>query len=286
MKKHKKKSQTYEIWRRLKKSKTAIFGIIVIIIIVLFALFADIIAPYELVTNTNGKVRLQGPSKDFLFGTDALGRDIFARIIHGARVSLSIGVLTTLFSAIIGGALGSVAAFYGGKVDNFIMRIMDTIMSIPSILLPLAIIAALGASLQNLFLAIMISSVPGFVRIVRSVVITIVDQEFIEAAVAGGTSHFRIIYKHIIPNALGPVIVTATMSIARMILLAAGLSFIGMGVQPPRPEWGYMLSEARAHMRTAPHLIIFPGFFIAITALSFNLLGDGLRDALDPRLRD
>ena len=231
-------------------------------------------------------MRLQGPSAEHWFGTDNLGRDVFARVVHGSRYSLWIGVSTSVLSLIIGGLLGAAAGYYGKTVDNIIMRVTDVVMTVPPILLSLAVVAALGANLRNLLIAITISCVPSMVRMVRSVVLTVVDQDYIEAAKSYGASDMRAILKYVIPNALGPIIVTTTMNVAAMILSAAGLSFLGMGVQPPSPEWGALLSDARQFMFSAPYLLYFPGVFIVIAALSFNLAGDGLRDALDPKLKN
>ena len=284
--KSKKNSQVKEIWRRLKKNKSAMVGLTILVIFALLAIFADVIVPYEKAIEQNGAVRLQGPSAEHWFGTDAFGRDTFARILHGSRVSLSIGFATIGISLVIGGFLGAAAGYYGGKIDNLIMRIMDVFMCIPAILLALAIVAALGAGMRNLLIAITIANVPSFVRLIRSVILTVVENDFIEAARSYGAKDMRIIVKYILPNAMGPIIVQATMGIAGMILSAAGLSYMGMGIQPPAPEWGAMLSEARDYMRTSPYLLYFPGFAILISALCFNLLGDGLRDALDPKLKD
>ena len=250
------------------------------------AVFADLIVPYELGIKVDGSIRLQPPSSEHWFGTDNLGRDVFSRIVHGSRVSLTIGIATTLISVVIGGFLGAAAGYYGGKADNIIMRLVDIFMCIPSILLALAIVAALGPGLRNLLIAITISYVPVFTRMVRAVILNVVDQDFVEAARAYGASDMRIILKYIAPNAMGPIIVQCTMGIAGMILSAASLSYIGMGIQPPEPEWGAMLSDAREFMRTAPYLIYFAGFSILLAALAFNLVGDGLRDALDPKLKD
>ena len=283
---NKKRSQLAEVWRRLKKNKMAMIGLTILGIIVLLAIFADIIAPYDSVAiKQNLKERLQGPSSLHIFGTDEYGRDMFARLIHGARVSLQVGILAVGISIIIGGTLGAIAGYYGGKLDNIIMRIMDVFLAVPSILLAIAIVSALGPNLLNLMFAISISSVPGYARIVRSSVISIRDQEFIEAAKAIGADDFRIISKHIIPNALAPVIVQGTLGVAGAILSTAGLSFIGMGIQPPAPEWGAMLSGGRQYLRYAPHVTTIPGVAIVIIILALNLLGDGLRDALDPRLK-
>lgn len=286
IKKSKKNSQGKEIWRRFRKSKTAMLGLVLLIFVVGIAIFADVIVPYETAVTQNVAERLQGPSAAHLFGTDEVGRDLFARIVHGSRYSLAIGIITTIISMIIGGLLGAVAAYYGGWVDNVIMRITDVVMTVPPILLSLAVVAALGANLRNLLIAITISCVPGIIRMVRSVVLGVVEEDYIEAARSYGTSDMRIILKYVIPNALGPIIVTATMNVASMILSASGLSFLGMGVQPPAPEWGALLSDAETYMFTAPHLLYIPGLFIVIAALSFNLAGDGLRDALDPKLKD
>ena len=283
--KSKKNNQMKEIWRRFRKSKTAMLGLILLAFVILIAIFADLIVPYsEAVTQSS--MRLQGPSAEHWFGTDNLGRDVFARVVHGSRYSLWIGVSTSVLSLIIGGLLGAAAGYYGKAIDNVIMRLTDVVMTVPPILLSLAVVAALGANLRNLLIAITISCVPSMVRMVRSVVLTVVDQDYIEAAKSYGSSDIRVILKYVIPNALGPIIVTTTMNVAAMILSVAGLSFLGMGVQPPSPEWGALLSDARQFMFSAPYLLYFPGVFIVIAALSFNLAGDGLRDALDPKLKN
>lgn len=281
-----KKSKYREIWARLAKNKGALLGVFILLVFVLVAILANVISPKELITAQDSAVRLQGPSAEHWFGTDAYGRDLFTRVVYGSRISLTIGLFTAFFSLIIGGTLGAAAAFYGGRVDDTIMRIMDIFTAIPGTLLALAIVAALGASMVNLLIAITISSIPGFARLIRSTVLTVVESDFIEAARACGTNDARIIIKHILPNAIGPIIIQTTGSISGMILQASGLSFIGMGVQAPTPEWGAMIAEAREYMRQCPHMMIFPGVCIILAALSFNLIGDGLRDALDPRLRD
>lgn len=282
----KKNSQMKEIWRRFKKSKTAMLGLVLLILVVLMAVCADLIVPYEAAITQAPVDRLQGPSAEHWFGTDNLGRDVFARVVHGSRYSLLIGISTSILSLLIGGLLGAIAGFYGGKVDNIIMRLTDVVMTVPPILLSLAVVAALGPNLRNLLIAITISCIPSMVRMVRSVVLTVVDNDYIEAAKSYGGSDMRTILKYVIPNALGPIIVTTTMNVANMILSASGLSFLGMGVQPPAPEWGALLSDARQFMFTAPGMLYFPGLFIVIAALSFNLAGDGLRDALDPKLKN
>ena len=275
--KSKKTNQMKEIWRRFRKSKTAMLGLCLLIFVLCIAIFADVITPYENAISQSAN-RLDGPSAAHIFGTDELGRDLFARIVHGSRYSLLIGVSTSVLALVIGGLLGAIAAYYGGWVDNIIMRLTDVVMTVPPILL--------GGSLRNLLIAITISCVPSMLRLVRSVVLGVVDEDYIEAARSYGASDMRIILKYVIPNALGPIIVTTTMNVANMILSAAGLSFLSLGVQPPAPEWGALLSDAKTYMFTAPHLLYIPGIFIVIAALSFNLAGDGLRDALDPKLKD
>lgn len=283
---NKKRSQWREVWRMLKKNKMALLGLGILIVLVLLALFADVIADYDtVVIKQNLGNRLKGPSAEHWLGTDEFGRDIFARLVHGARVSLKVGIIAVGISIILGGILGALAGFYGGKIDNIIMRVMDVFLAVPSILLAIAIVSALGPSILNLMVAISISSVPGYARIVRASVLSIRDQEFVEAARAIGANNARIIFRHIIPNSLAPVIVQGTLGVASAILSTAGLSFIGLGIQPPAPEWGSMLSGGRQYLRYAWWVTTFPGVAIMITILSLNLLGDGLRDALDPRLK-
>lgn len=282
----KKRGQWFETWRMLKKNKMAMVGLGILIVLILLAIFADVIADYdEVAIKMNTEIRLQGPSKDHILGTDELGRDIFARIIHGARVSLQVGIIAVGIAILAGGSLGAIAGFYGGKLDNIIMRIMDIFLAIPSILLAISIVSALGSTMLNLMIAVGISSIPSYARIVRASVLSIKDQEFIEAARAIGARDSRIIVKHILPNSLAPVIVQGTLGVAGAILSTAGLSFIGLGIEKPAPEWGAMLSGGRQHLRDAWHVTTFPGIAIMITILSLNLLGDGLRDALDPRLK-
>lgn len=283
---NKKRSQWREVWRMLKKNKMALLGLGILVILVLLALFADVIADYDtVVIKQNLANRLKGPSAEHWLGTDEFGRDIFARLVHGARVSLKVGIIAVGISIILGGILGALAGFYGGKIDNIIMRVMDVFLAVPSILLAIAIVSALGPSIINLMVAISISSVPRYARIVRASVLSIRDQEFVEAARAIGANNARIIFRHIIPNSLAPVIVQGTLGVASAILSTAGLSFIGLGIQPPAPEWGSMLSGGRQYLRYAWWVTTFPGVAIMITILSLNLLGDGLRDALDPRLK-
>lgn len=282
----KKRSQFVEIWQRLKRNKMAMLGLAILLILVLGAIFADVICDYDtMVIKQDIGNRLQGPSAQHWFGTDEFGRDIFARILHGSRVSLVVGIISVSIALILGGSFGAFAGFYGGKVDMIIMRVMDVFLAVPSILLSMTIVAALGTDLVYVMLAIGISSVPNYARIVRAAVMSVKDQEFVEASRAMGASNATIIFKEILPNCLAPIIVQATLSVAGAILSTASLSFIGLGVQPPDPEWGAMLSSGRQYMRDALHLTLFPGLAIVITILALNLLGDGLRDALDPRLK-
>ncbi|HIR14878.1 MAG TPA: ABC transporter permease [Candidatus Choladousia intestinavium] len=282
----KKKSQAGDIWRRFLKNKTAVLGLVIFAAIMLAAIFADFIVSYDKGITQNILERLQGPSAAHWFGTDNFGRDIFARVIHGSRNSLLVGIGAVAIGITVGGLLGSIAGFYGGKIDSVIGRIMDTIMSIPLMLLVLSLVTALGNSLINVLLAMMIANIPQYVRIVRAAILSVVGQDYIEAAKACGTSNFKIIIKHVIPNAIGPIIVQATMAVGTMILNAAGISFLGMGIQPPTPEWGSMLNEGKQFMTMYPYIVVFPGIAIGLTALALNLMGDGLRDALDPKLKD
>jgi peptide/nickel transport system permease protein len=281
----KKRSQLAEVWRRLSRNKMAMFGLFVISLIIIAAITADWISPYDYRIQDLNSISLK-PSAQHILGTDDLGRDILSRIIHGTRISLLVGFVSVSISVAVGGGLGAISGYYGGKLDNVIMRFMDVLLAIPSILLAIAIVSAFGGGIINVMIAVGISSVPSYARIVKASVISIKENEFIEAARAIGASDFRIVTKHILPNAMAPIIVQATLGVAGAILSAAGLSFIGMGIQPPTPEWGAMLSNGRHIIRTAWHVATFPGLAIMLTIFALNLLGDGLRDALDPRLKN
>ena len=274
-----------ETWSRYRKSPSAMIGLVILIIILLCAIFADLIVPYDVAIQSSPD-RLQKPSAEHIFGTDNYGRDVFARIIHGTKVSLALGVSATLFGMVVGGFLGAIAAYKGGVIDEVIMRFLDVLKGIPDLLLAMALVAALGNGMFNLLMAVSIASVPSQARLVRSVVMTVNEDEYITAAHSYGCSDSRIIFRYILPNAMGPIIVSATMEVAGMILEIAALSFLGLGIELPRPEWGAMLSEARNFMSAAPYLVYIPGIIIIITGIAINLVGDGMRDAFDPKLRD
>ena len=282
---YKRRSQSAEIWRRFKKSKTAIIGLIMLSVLVLLAIFADVITPYD-AEKSDAANRLQLPSWEHLFGTDELGRDIFTRIAMGTRISLLVGIVSVTVSAVGGIILGSLAGYYGGKVDTLIMRFVDIWMAIPSLLLNITIVAVLGVGLQNVMIAIGISSIPGYCRTIRASILSIKSSDFIEASKACGASDLYLIATHIIPNSLAPLIVQATLRMGASILVCASMSFMGLGVVPPTPEWGAMLSTGRSFLRDYSHLCTFPGAAIMYTVLAMNLLGDGVRDALDPKLKN
>ena len=276
-----------ELIYRYSRNKLAVVAAIVFIAIVLAAVLSGFLLDYESdIVAQDTPNRLQPPSSKHLLGTDDFGRDILARLIYGARYSLFISLVTVAMSTFIGLIIGSIAGYVGGAIDNVIMRVMDVFLSIPQILLAIAIVASLGAGMKNLMFAFTITSVPGMARLVRVSVLTIKEQEYIEAAKALATSKLRIVVEHIWPNIIGPIIVQATLSIGGIILTTSSLSFMGLGVKPPDPEWGAMLSSAKRFMLSHPNLILFPGIAIIITVLSVNLIGDGIRDAIDPRLRD
>lgn len=284
--KRRKRSQLAEIWRRYRKNKLAMLGLIVFLAMAALAILVSIFGNYESAIEQTMQMRYLPPSLEHLFGTDQYGRDIFMRMLFGARISLFVGLIAVAISLSAGALIGAVAGYYGGRVDDIFMRIMDIFLAIPSTLLAISIVAALGTNLLNLLLAMAISYMPSFARIVRSSILTVKSQEYIEAARACGTSTFRIILRHIIPNAMGPIIVQATLTVARIILGISSLSFVGLGIQPPTPEWGTMLSEGQSQMRYHPYLILIPGAAIALAVMALNLIGDGLRDALDPRLKN
>lgn len=285
MTERKSRSQFVAVMRRLSRNRMAILGLVILMVLLFAGIFADWIAPYEYAKQDLPHA-FELPSLSHPCGTDEFGRDIFSRIIYGARTSLLIGFVSVGIAVVIGGTLGAIAGYYGKWADTIIMRMMDVLLAVPQTLLAIAIVAAMGTGLFNLMIAVGISSVPKYARIVRASVLTIRGEEYIEAARASGTSNAKIIVKHILPNCMAPVIVQVTLGIASAILTAAGMSFIGLGIQPPAPEWGNMLSSGRDYIRDCSYMTIYPGLAIVITVLSLNLLGDGLRDALDPKLRN
>ena len=277
-----KKGPFRQAMKRLLRNKGAVVGLIILTIIILLSLLAPLIAPYGF-AEINIPNKFSPPSKDHWFGTDNVGRDIFSRILYGGRASLQIGLISSFFAVIGAVIIGSIAGFFGGTTDNIMMRALDVIQAMPGFLLSIVIAAVLGNGLYETIIALSIGNLATSARIMRGSVLMIRKVEYIDAAVADNTSRFNIIRKHILPNAFSPLIVQATMGSARAILVAATLSFIGLGVQPPNPEWGAMLSAGRSYIRDYPYIITIPGIAIMLTVLSLNLLGDGLRDALDPK---
>ena len=272
------------IMKQMRKNKMAMLGLIIFLIELILLVLAPLIIPYDYTAMDIMAIQ-QGPSAQHWFGTDELGRDIFSRILYGGRYSVTMGLISVAIGTTIGMAIGAVAGYFGGQVDNIIMRILDVIQSLPAMLLTIVISAALGSGYFNTILALSVNGLPASARMLRAQMMKVRDSEYIEAAVSINCSRFRIITSHLIPNSLSANIVQATMAVANMIVMAASLSFIGLGVQPPTPEWGAMLSGARQFIRQCPHMVIAPGMAIAITILALNLLGDGLRDALDPQLK-
>lgn len=286
VKKYSRNSQAKAVWKRLRKNKGAMAGLIIVALIAFVAIFADVFFDYETdVVGINISQKLLLPSKDHLFGTDDLGRDIFSRLVYGARYSLSVGFVAVMIGLVFGTFFGAIAGYYMGRAEDIIMRLNDILSAVPGILMGIVIVSALGPSTFNLMLAIGITSIPQFVRITRAAVLTVSSHEFIESGKAIGLSQGRIIAMHVLPNCLSPIIVQTTLRIASAIIAASSLSFLGLGVPAPAPEWGAMLSIGRQYVRTFPHLTLFPGLAILVTVLAFNMLGDGLRDALDPKLR-
>ena len=273
------------IWRKVSHNVGAMVGLCAVVIIVVASFISPFILKYHY-SVVNIANRFTKPSLDHLFGCDELGRDIMARVLYGARYTLSIGFVSVMISASFGVILGAAAGFFGKKTDAIIMRILDVFQAFPQMLLAIALSAVLGTGLDKCILALGISGIPGFARMMRANILTIRNLEYVEAATSINCTKLRIIRRHVIPNAFSPIIVQMSMAIAHAGLAASALSFIGLGVQPPKPEWGAMLASARNYIRDYPHMVIIPGIFIMITVLSFNLIGDALRDALDPKLKD
>ena len=285
-KKHKqrKHSQWRDVWYRLRKNKLAMVGMIIAAILVLLAIFAPLLAPYDY-SYQNITERFQYPNWQHLFGTDNLGRDTLSRVLYGGRTSLLTSVVALIISMFVAVIMGTVAGFFGGTVDIIIMRILDVIGAVPSMFLAITISAALGSGVVQTAIAIAIGSIGQMARLVRGSILQSRQQQYVESAFATGSGNIRIMFKQVLPNVLSPLIITASMGIGGKIMQSAGLSFIGLGIQEPIPEWGAMISSGRAYMRYYPHLIFIPGIFVALVVLAFNLIGDGLRDALDPKLR-
>ncbi|WP_025782773.1 nickel transporter permease [Sporosarcina sp. D27] len=273
-----------DAWLGFRKSKVAVVGMVVVLLFVILAILAPWITPQG-INDQNMADRLHPPSAEYWFGTDDFGRDILSRIIHGARISLAVGFFSVIGSVVVGSILGIVAGYYGRWVDVIISRIFDIMLAFPSILLAIAIVAVLGPSLQNALIAIATINVPNFGRLIRSKVLSIKQDEYITSAKAIGMKDARILFSHILPNSMAPVIVQGTLAIATAILEAAALGFLGLGAQAPQPEWGKMLADSKDYLQSAPWTMIFPGLAIMLTVLGFNLMGDGLRDALDPKMK-
>ncbi|MDO4648395.1 MAG: ABC transporter permease [Eubacteriales bacterium] len=280
----KKKSQFVAVMKRLAENKGALFGGIIFSLVLLIAIFANFIIPYD-VAELDPIARLQGPTAKHLFGTDQMGRDIFSRVVYGARYSLLIGLGSCAFSAFFGVLVGSVAGYFGGIWDNTIMRICDVIQSIPGMILNITLACILGPGVGNVILALGIEGIAGTARLMRSSILNVRKMEYMDAARTSNAGSFRIILKHVLPNTFAPILVQATMGVGGRIMMAAGMSYIGIGVKPPIPEWGAMLADSRNFIMKYPHMGIFPGIAIMLVVLSLNLLGDGLRDALDPKLK-
>jgi ABC-type dipeptide/oligopeptide/nickel transport system permease subunit len=291
---YERRSPAVEALSRFLHHRSAQAGLAIFTVLLLMAIFAPLIAPYSPIQPQSNVIRRSGPcihllgcpadQPEHLMGIDSNNRDLFSRVIYGSRLSLQIGIYTISMAIIIGGLLGAIAGYFGGWVDNLIMRLMDILMAFPALLLAIAIVSVLGTGLINALLAIAIVSIPGFARVVRSSVLAVKDLDYVAASRALGASDLRLVFTRIMPNALTPLIVQGTLGIASAILNAAALSFLGLGAQPPTPEWGLMLGQESNSIFNAPFLVFFPGVAIMVTVLAFNLVGDGLRDALDPRL--
>jgi len=270
-------------FRQLKRNRLAVAGIIFILTLFVVAALAPIVAPHD-PYQTNFFRTLEGPSSEHFLGTDDLGRDVFSRIIHGARISITIGFISVAIGLAVGVPIGAISGYYGGKLDMLVQRLVDIMMAFPGILLAIIIVSVMGVGLVNAMIAIGIVSIPTYIRLVRGSVLSIKNKDFVEAAKALGVSEAKIIFKHVLPHCLAPIIVQSSLQVGVAILWAAGLGFLGLGAQAPIPEWGAMLSQGRGYIRTAHHVTTFPGLAIVFTVLGFNLFGDGLRDALDPKM--
>jgi len=276
--------QWKSFYHRLKKNKAALFGGYFLLLMILIAIFGPLLTQYD-PTKVDYSTKLLKPSADHWFGTDHNGRDIFTRIIHGMRLTLSVGFISVIIGAAFGVVLGIISGYYGGKWDALIMRMTDVMLAFPGILLALAVVSVLGKNLFNVIIAVSIFSIPTFARVVRGSTLAVRKLEYVDAMRSLGASDGRIIFGHILPNITSPIIVQATLRIAVAILTASGLSFLGLGAQPPTPEWGAMLNDGRNYIMDHPHVALFPGLSIVFVVIAFNLLGDGLRDVLDPKMK-
>ena len=283
---HKKYSKGADIWRRFRKNKGAMIGMVILAVLILIALTVDLWLPEEKVSGINVLEKFQKPNGQHWFGTDEMGRDLFWRTIYATKYSLAIGFVSVMVSMLVGVPLGAIAGYYGGKIETVIMRITDVFSAIPSILMAIAIVSVLDRNMGNLMLAVGISAVPQFTRITRASVLTVKNVEYVEAARALGKTDAYIIFKHILPNCLSPIIVQTTLRVASAIISASSLSFLGIGIKPPMPEWGALLTAGKNYINGKSYLCLFPGLAIMITVLAFNLVGDALRDAMDPKLKN
>lgn len=281
---HKDFSFAYDSWIRFKRNKTAVIGLVLVIIILLVALFAPLICPYDYAA-TDYMNANQKPNAQHWFGTDNLGRDLFSRCIYGTRISVPIGIASMIFGCLTGGLLGIIAAFFGGIIDNIIMRIMDVLQAIPGTLLAIVIVAVLGNGIPQLLAALLISSMPMMAKTFRAAIFTVRNSDYIESCRSIGANNLRLMMRHALPNAVGHIIIFAVSTIPSTIMIITSLSYIGLGITPPTPEWGALLAAGKDYFSSYSYMILFPGLMIMITVLAFNLVGDGLRDALDPRLK-
>lgn len=281
---YKRENRLLAVWKRLRTNPGALIGLIILCAIVLLMVYSFIFISYEDITVINAKNRFAPPSAEHPFGTDEMGRDLMKRVIYGSRYSLAVAFGAVSIGMLVGIFFGSIAGYFGGWVENLIMRLADIMASIPGTLLGMVIVTILGAKLINLLIAVGVTCIAGFIRMARASVLSVRGNEYVESARAIGMSEFRIIFTQVLPNSLSPLIVTATARMATAVLSAAGLSFLGFGISVPNPEWGALISGSRAYLNYAPHLCYFPGLFIMLLAFSCALLGDGLRDALDPKL--
>lgn len=285
MNRQQKYTSQFNIWEHLKRNKRIVIGLVITILLIIVAISAPYIAPHDPLKVDLSK-SLQSPNLQYPLGTDRLGRGVLSRIVYGARISLKIGVITQSIALIIGIFLGALAGYYGGWVDEFISYLINLFLAFPFLLFAIAIMGTLGPGITNVFVALALVTWPGLARIIRGQIMSLKEEEYVEAMKALGASDFKIIFKHLLPNCMAPIIVTVMLGVGSSILAEAGLSFLGLGAQPPTPSWGLMLSNGRGFIRSNPRLMIYPGLAIMITILGLNLFGDGLRDILDPKMHD